>query len=113
MINLTLDPDVVLRVLRTWRAATLMTRRRSPPRRDSEARMLAASMAGAAERVDGFLMLLHSCSAAPDHAGELARLVTELREFKAWAEQGKYAAQLLQTLAPTPSRKRPPAHTRR
>jgi hypothetical protein len=113
MINLALDPELVLRELTTWRDATLMTRRRGTPRRESEPRMLAGSMSGAAERVDGFLMLLQSCSTVAEDANELAQLIAELREFRAWVEQGQHAADLLQSLVPAASRKRTPAHPRR
>jgi hypothetical protein len=113
MIKLVLNPELVLTELRTWRDATLMTRRRSLPRRAVEPRMLAVSMAGAAERVDGFLMLLQSCSAAPNDASELARLIAELREFKLWVAQGYDAAQLLETLSQAPTGKRGPTHARR
>lgn len=113
MIKLLLDPEVVLRELTTWRDATLMTRRRSAPRRESEPRMLAASMSGAAERIDGFLMLLRAGSTGPEDAGEHERLIAQLREFKDWIQQGQYAAKVLQTLAPATPRKRTSAHARR
>jgi hypothetical protein len=113
MINLALDPELVLRELTTWRDATLMTRRRGAPRRESEPRMLAGSMSGAAERVDGFLMLLQSCTTGAEDASKIAQLVSDLREFRAWVQQGQHAAQLLQSLVPAASRKRPSAHDRR
>jgi hypothetical protein len=113
MVKLVLDPQVVLSELETWRDATLMTRRRSVLRRDSEPRVAAARMAGAAERVEGLLMLLNACSTElPEDAGELEQLVAQLREFKAWVQQAQYAAQLLQTLSPPTARKRPQAHAR-
>jgi hypothetical protein len=112
MIKLALDPELVMTELRMWRDATLMTRRRSPPRA-TEPRTLAANMSGTAERVDGFLMLLQSCSAAPGDANEFVQLVAELREFRDWVQQAQYAAHVLQTLSPATTRKRTPAHARR
>ncbi len=52
-----------------------------------------------AERVDGFLMLLQSCSTEPADHAQLARLMAELREFRNWLQQGRYATQLIDTLS--------------
>jgi hypothetical protein len=112
MVKLVLDPQVLLSELDTWRNATLMTRRRGVPRHGGEPAITAAGMAGAAERVEGLLMLLNACSSEPDDASEVAQLVAQLREFKAWVQQAQYAAQLLQTLSPRAARKRARVHAR-
>jgi hypothetical protein len=106
MIKLALNPELVLTELKTWRDATLMTRHRTPPHRDNDSGALGARMIGAAERLDGFLMLLQSCSTSPEDAGELTLLVGELHDFRDWVQQGQYAAKVLQTLPPVGARKR-------
>ena len=76
----------------------VLTRSRGEVPDDSDALLIGKSLAGAAERVDGCLMLLHSCTVHDQDAEEFSALLGDLRELREWVQQGLDAARIVRSL---------------
>jgi hypothetical protein len=97
-MRLTLDTAELRSSIPTWRDAVVLTRSRGDGPNDSDAFLIGKRLAVAAERVDGCLMLLDSCTVREHDATEFAALIRELREFRDWVQQGLDAVQIVRSL---------------
>lgn len=52
---------------------------------------------GALQKIDGCLTVLTACEVKPADKGTFAQLVSELRAFRAWLEQGLTAASIMKS----------------
>jgi hypothetical protein len=95
IIQLTLDPAGLLSAVRTWQEAVVVSTRGRPPSALRDDVALRSSITGAAERVDGCLMLLQSCAVQHEELQRFNALVGELRSIRDWIQQSCDAVRIV------------------
>lgn len=97
-MDLLLNHQLLRASLATWREAIVMTTEPADGRRAAgNLQELVQVLRGAIQKTDGCLAVLTACEVQPAHKGAFDELVSELRTFKAWLEQGLMAASVMKT----------------
>lgn len=96
-MDLLLNHELLRSSLATWREAIVMTTQPADGRRAAGSpQELVPVLLGAVQKTDGCLAVLTACEVQSADKGALDELVSELRDFKKWLEEGLTATNIMQ-----------------
>lgn len=97
-MDLLLNHELLRGSLATWREAIVMTTQPADGRRAAGGlQELVPMLRGGIQKIDGCLAVLTACAVKPADKETFDQLVSELRAFRAWLEQGLMAASIMKT----------------
>jgi hypothetical protein len=93
MIHLTLDSEQLRSSMSLWREAMAM--RRQPHVEPDILVRRAEMLSNFSQTLGGWLMVLRACSVVDGQKASLEALSAEVTRFKAWADEGLCATQIM------------------